>query len=84
MDNKSLYFELFAIVLLLITGTMLLLSGLPGWGLITIAGILSALSLGLRKAVLATNDKKQPSASLSSNSLASKKQATHSFVSEAV
>ena len=82
MGNKSLYFELFAIAFLLITGGMLLMSGLPGWGLITIAGILSALSLGLRKAAahtsINTSVNKQADGAMSSNALAS-----HSLTSEA-
>ena len=72
MGNKSLYFELFAIAFLLVTGAALLMSDLPGWGLISIAGILSALSFGLRKA--ATSDSKQPSNAFSSS---------HSLASEA-
>lgn len=49
MNNKPLIFELISILLLLGAGGMLLLSNLPGWGLITIAGLLSILSFGLRK-----------------------------------
>lgn len=70
MGNKSLYFELFAIAFLLITGGMLLMSGLPGWGLISIAGILSALSFGLRKAAASSNEK-QSEQVFSSRSLTS-------------
>lgn len=49
MSNKPLYFELASIALLLAVGVFLLLLGLPGWGLISIAGLLSILSFVLRK-----------------------------------
>ena len=82
MGNKSLYFELFAIAFLLITGAALLMSDLPGWGLITIAGILSALSFGLRKAAahasINISANEQAASAISSNTLAS-----HSLTSEA-
>lgn len=86
MGNKSLYFELFAIALLLVTGATLLMSGLPGWGLITIAAILSALSFGLRKAAahtsintsINTSVNEQAASAMPSSTLAS-----HSLTSEA-
>ncbi|MAC46352.1 MAG: hypothetical protein CMI12_05775 [Oceanospirillum sp.] len=82
MGNKSLYFELFAIAFLLIAGSVLLMSGLPGWGLITIAGILSALSFGLRKTAAHTSTNtsanEQAASAMSSNTLVS-----HSLTSEA-
>jgi hypothetical protein len=40
MSNKPLYFELASIALLLAVGVFLLLASLPGWGLISIAGLL--------------------------------------------
>lgn len=49
MSNKPLYFELASIALLLAVGVFLLLTSLPGWGLISIAGLLSVLSFVLRK-----------------------------------
>ena len=48
MNGKPLYFELVSISLLLGVGVFLVLLSLPGWGLITIAGLLSILSIGLR------------------------------------
>lgn len=48
MANTSLYFELGAMTLLSIMGTVLLLSGLPGWGLVSTAILLGILSFGLR------------------------------------
>lgn len=49
MNRKPLYFELSSILLLLSFGTLLVAHNLPGWGLITVAGLLSVLSFGLRK-----------------------------------
>lgn len=49
MNDKSLYFELASIALLLALGCVLLLLALPGWGLIYSAVLLSALSFSLRK-----------------------------------
>lgn len=49
MTGTSLSFELFSIALLLGLGSLLIAVGQPGWGLISIAAILSVLSFGLRK-----------------------------------
>ncbi len=49
MNNHTLYFELFSITLLLVFGGLLLLQGLPGWGLIAIASILASCSVLLRQ-----------------------------------
>lgn len=49
MQDSSLLFELGSISLLLVLGSILIMSGLPGWGLIYSAALLTALSLGLRK-----------------------------------
>ncbi|MCV6588965.1 MAG: hypothetical protein OIF57_08055 [Marinobacterium sp.] len=48
MNTSSLYFELAAITLTLVLGITLLSVNLPGWGLITVAALLAALSFGLR------------------------------------
>lgn len=48
MNDNSLYFELFSIALLLCLGSLLLSVGLPGWGLIAIAALLTVLSFSLR------------------------------------
>lgn len=48
MSDRALYFELSAMGLLGVLGAVLLMSGLPGWGLITTAILLASLSFGLR------------------------------------
>lgn len=50
MNDTSLCFELISISLLLGLGAALLFSNLPGWGLISIAGVLSLVTFGLRRA----------------------------------
>ena len=60
MNDTSLYFELISISLLLGLGIALLLLNLPGWGLISIAGVLSLLTIGLRRASNAANDLSNP------------------------
>ena len=49
MKDKSLCFELVSVIFLIIAGSALLLNGLPGWGLISSAGLLAAISFGLRQ-----------------------------------
>lgn len=56
MNDKPLLFELISITLLLVAGTALVVLNLPSWGLISIAGLLSVLSFGLRKASRLSNE----------------------------
>lgn len=49
MNDSTLLFELFSILLLLGLGTALLAVNLPGWGLISIAALLALTSYGFRK-----------------------------------
>ena len=49
MNDNALFFELFSILLLLGLGMFLLAVNLPGWGLISIAALLTTISYGLRK-----------------------------------
>ncbi|GAA4650977.1 hypothetical protein GCM10023116_32600 [Kistimonas scapharcae] len=49
MRDTSIYFELTAVVVLIALGIAVLSLGLPGWGLITIGGLLAMLSFALRK-----------------------------------
>lgn len=60
MNDTSLYFELISISLLLGLGIALLLSNLPGWGLISIAGVLSLLTIGLRRTSNTSSDLSNP------------------------
>lgn len=46
--SKTLYFELLSIALILMAGIVLIMNGLPGWGMIYVAVILTLCSLGLR------------------------------------
>jgi len=60
MNANSLYFELFSIVFLLGLGSLLLFIDLPGWGLISIAGLLATLSFGLRKVAATASEAASP------------------------
>ena len=60
MNDTSLYFELISISLLLGLGIALLLSNLTGWGLISIAGVLSLLTIGLRRTSNTSSDLSNP------------------------
>lgn len=60
MNDTSLYFEIISISLLLGLGIALLLSNLPGWGLISIAGVLSLLTIGLRRTSNTSRDLSNP------------------------
>lgn len=46
--GSPVYFEVTAIIVLAIMGSVLLSLNLPGWGLITTSAVLAALSLALR------------------------------------
>ncbi|WP_432474745.1 hypothetical protein [Amphritea sp. HPY] len=48
MQDRSLFFELLSVALLLSAGCALVMLDLPGWGLVVIAAILAILSLMLR------------------------------------
>lgn len=48
MKDRSLFFELLSVALLLSAGCALVMLGLPGWGLVVVAAILATLSLLLR------------------------------------
>ncbi len=56
MKDKSLWFEVIAIVMLLTNGLALVSVNLPGWGLVGIAGLLAVISITLR----IVNEKKVP------------------------
>ncbi|GLP95032.1 hypothetical protein [Paraferrimonas sedimenticola] len=46
--NRALVFELSSMSLLAMAGVLLVANQLPGWGLITSAGILALVSISLR------------------------------------
>jgi len=50
MKDNSLLFELFTTFLIAGLGAALLISGLPGWGLIITAMVLLSVTIGLRTA----------------------------------
>lgn len=50
MKDNSLLFELFTIFLISGLGASLIISGLPGWGLLITAMVLLSITVGLRTA----------------------------------
>lgn len=48
MIDRRLAFELFTTLLLLTLGTLLSLSGLSGWGLVTVACLIGGSSIAMR------------------------------------
>lgn len=59
MNDSSLVFELLVISLLFTAGIALVMTNLPGWGLITTAGVLSVLSFSLRKTAVRSVEQPQ-------------------------
>ncbi|KEA65156.1 hypothetical protein ADIMK_0858 [Marinobacterium lacunae] len=55
MIDKQLAFELFTILLLLTLGTLVIMAGLPGWGLITVACLIGGSSIVMRTVQLSAS-----------------------------